>query len=447
MMQGLYIFITIGLIFLNAFFVAAEFGMVKLRHTRVQAIKERYGVRGRILAEIHQHLDTYISACQVGITLASLALGWVGEPAFAKLLEPVFELLKLHSFEVTEIIAFSTAFMLLSFLHLLVGDLMPKTFAIRQSEFISIWTAVPLYIFYWLMFPIIWILSACVKVLLKFTGLDATHREEHFFSTEEIKLILSSSHLHGTLSKEEIGILEHTLDFSDLKVAEVMRPKKEMVLLNIQEPIGEALASVIKHQFSRYPIYDEVTDQIIGIVHVKDLFSGLLQNGQIQSLLDFLRPVLKVSHQLSALELLRKLRKGMPHFALVYDRRNTLIGFVTLDNLLHVLIGRVKDEFHKTQNDWTVNPDGTLLVKGECSIYSLETALNHNITLSGDEKEVHTLNGLIIARIGKIPEEGDRIEFKEFDAIIEKVQETSILQAKIIPRNLLMSEEKSGTHY
>src|SRR3990167_4946645 len=161
------------LVLLNAFFVAAEFGMVKLRHTRMAVIQEEYPWRGSILAKVHNELDAYLSACQLGITLASLGLGWIGEPAFSALLEPAFSFLGFN-LKFVEIISFLIAFSLLSFLHIVIGELMPKSLAIRQSEQISLWTAIPLYAFYWLMYPVIWVLNSCSNLLLKWLKLDET---------------------------------------------------------------------------------------------------------------------------------------------------------------------------------------------------------------------------------------------------------------------------------
>lgn len=440
MTQFFLVVFAILLALMNAVFVAAEFGMVKLRNTRVQAIKEQYGIRGRILAQIHQHLDAYLSACQLGITLASLGLGWIGEPAFAYLLEPIFAFGEIINPEMVRIISFVVAFSLISFLHIVVGELMPKSMAIRQSEKVSLWTAVPIYIFYWIMYPAIWLLNTCSNKLLKLTHLDVTHHGEHFYSTEEIKLILSASHLHGELTKEEIEILEHTLDFADLRVTEIMRPRKEMIVLRLHDPISVSLDKIVEHRFSRYPVCEKNHNKILGIIHVKDLFANFYQHKQIKNLKSCMRPIIKVSDRLLAIDLLRKFREGMSHFALVYDQRHILIGFVTLDNLLHILIGKIKDEFHKTQDDWVKNPDGSILVRGDCSIYALETALGYDIELQGEEAEVNTLNGLILVHLGSLPKEGDKIQFKEFDVIIEKMQETRILYAKIIPK--LASENR-----
>ncbi len=434
MYNVLFLILAIILVLLNAFFVAAEFSMVKLRTTRIQAIKEEYGVRGRILEQVHNQLDAYLSACQLGITLASLGLGWIGEPAFAQLLVPFFSILGIDSTKLLAVSAFFVAFFIISFLHIVFGELMPKSLAIRQAEFISIWTAIPLYAFYWLMFPAIWLLNTCSNFFLTILGLDITHHNEGFYTSDELKLILSGSHLHGDLEKEERDILEHTLDLAELSVTEVMRSTDEMVLLDINEPFPSLSDKILKNRYSRYPVYDAETKSVVGVIHVKDLFADLLHKKEINNLAPYIRPILKVSHKLPAMDLLRKFRSGMPHFALVYKNKDSMLGFVTLDNLLHVLIGRIKDEFHKTHDDWVKHSDGTIITKGDCSIYSLERALECDITVTPDEEDLNTLYGLIITRNGKLPSEGETIHFDEFDALIQKIQDSFVTRVKIFPK-------------
>jgi len=246
------ILIACLLLFINAFFVAAEFRMVKLRHTQVIRLQEIYGIQGHILSKIHKQLDSYLSACQLGITLSSLGLGWIGEPAFAYLLEPLIQLSGITSPPAIKIIAFATAFSFLSFLHIVVGELMPKSLAIRQPESVSLWTSLPLYGFYWFMFPVIWLLNHCSNFMLNISGLGAIHHGQHFYSTEEIKLILTASHLHGELTQEETKIIKHILDFADLSVTEIMRPKEEIIMIGINEPISQSLKKIIKYRYSRY---------------------------------------------------------------------------------------------------------------------------------------------------------------------------------------------------
>jgi CBS domain containing-hemolysin-like protein len=283
------------------------------------------------------------------------------------------------------------------------------------------------------MYPGIWILNTCSNFLLNLFGLGVSHAGESFYSTDEIKLILSASHTHGELTGAETEIIKHTMEFADLDVTEVMRPRDEIIMLNMNNSIDTLMKIIIENRYSRYPVYDPNKKEIIGIVHVKDLFAALYQNKELTSLKPFLRPVLNVPYSLRAINLLQKFREGMSHFALIYKGKENLLGFVTLDNLLHVLLGRIKDEFHKTQDDWIKNPDNTYTVKGGCSIYSLEQALDKSITLTPDEEELDTVAGLIMARVGTLPKVGDVISFNEFDVVIEKVQGSYIRQMKIIP--------------
>ena len=427
------VLLALSLVLLNAFFVAAEFGMVKLRATRVESIKNKYGLRGNILFHVHQHLDAYLSTCQLGITFASLGLGWIGEPAFAHLIEPCLNFIGIDSPQLTVLIAFFLAFSFISFLHIVVGELMPKSLAIRQSERVSLWTALPLYGFYWLMYPAIWLLNACSNFFLKILNLDSVHAGEQFHSTNEIKLLLNASHLHGELTEEEVEIIEHTLDLAALKVTEVMRFKEEMVMINISNPINEIMDIIMEHRYSRYPIYDPDKKDIIGIIHVKDILPILYHKAEIKDLELLLRPVLKVSRSLPALDLLRKFREGMPHFALVYSGKDNILGFVTLDTLLQVLIGRIKDEFHRTKVDWLLNKDGSITASGNCSIYSLEQALDREIDV---EDDIDVLNGLFLQRLSYVPKEGEHIVFPEFDAEIEKVKASKILKVRIYPKKM-----------
>lgn len=423
------IFIAFLLVLLNAFFVAAEFGIVKLRQTQIQVLEELYGFRGQILAEIHKQLDSYLSACQLGITLASLGLGWIGEPAVANVMEPIFVWLGIESPHLIKVISFVTAFTLLSFIHIVVGELMPKSLAIRQPESISLWTAIPLYAFFWIFYPAIWLLNACSNHMLRIAKLDKVQHGEHYYSTDEIKLILTSSHLHGELSEDETGIIEHALDLAELEVTEVMRPRDELVALDISHSIPRLMKTIIQHQYSRYPVYKRNKHNIIGILHSKDLFKTLYLEKEIKDLKPMIRPILTVPHQLPAMNLLRKFRAGI-HFAIVYKDKKTPIGFVTLDNLLHVLLGRIKDEFHKTKVDWVKNSDGTYTVGGDCSIYSLERALDLDIELEDDS--INTITGLIFQKLGAFPKEGDRIEFEDFDVVIEKIDGAKIESVRII---------------
>jgi len=414
------------LVILNGFFVAAEFALVKLRQTRVKAISKVYGFRGKILAKVHAQLDVYLSACQLGITLASLGLGWVGEPAFAGLLEPVFAYLGIKSLELIHGVSFVSAFLTISYLHIVLGELAPKSFSIRQPEFVSVWTSVPLYLFYWVMYPIIWVLNNSANFVLKSLGLGDTNHHDAYYSPDELKLILKSSRASDSLSRDEWNILAHTLDFSDLEVSDLMRPINEVVTLSASNTFQRNLDIIDQHRYSRYP-YLDVDGDVEGIIHLKDLFIAKYSDEAPPNLSEFVRPVQHVQPNMPAMELFRRFRKGAVHFATIGYKGQSLVGFVTLDNMLGALVGEIRDEFRQSQNDWTKLEDGSLLGKGSLPIFTLERALD--VVIENDE--VDSVGGLVMWKLGDLPKEGDKIAFDQFDVVVKKMNGPRIVLIRV----------------
>jgi len=228
----LLVLLALFLVALNGFFVAAEFGIVTLRRTRIRAIAKTQGLRGRILAKVHGQLDAYLSACQLGITLASLGLGWVGEPAFAGLLEPLFGAIGVTSQELIHGVSFVVAFSVISFLHIVVGELAPKSMAIRNPEAVGLWSAIPLYGFYWTMYPAIYLLNASANWVLRLAGLSGKGGHDAHYSSEELKLILRTSQPGEKFTRDERNILAQSLDFEQMTVSDLMRPINEVIALH-----------------------------------------------------------------------------------------------------------------------------------------------------------------------------------------------------------------------
>lgn len=425
----LYMLLAVGLVLLNGFFVAAEFGLVKLRQTRVKAIARAQGWRGRILQKVHRELDAYLSACQLGITLTSLGLGWIGEPAFADLLAPLLARIGVENAQAVHAIALSAAFCIISYLHIVVGELAPKSMAIRLTERIGLWTAAPLYAFYWLMYPAIWILNASSNWVLRRVGLDPAHQHDSHYSAEELKLILRASRADADFTAEEWRVLAHALDFRALEVADLMRPFAEAIALSAADPLAANLERIVQHRFSRYP-YLDAGGRVLGVVHLKDIFFAL-QKGELPGTLEpLVRPVLCVEPILSAAELFRRFRQGKPHFAIVAWNDDPPLGFITLDNLLGALVGEIRDEFKRAENDWRKLADGSLLGKGSLPIFTLERALGIDI----DEAGAGSIGGLILQRLGDLPVEAQRIPCERFDAVITKMHGPRIVQVRIYPR-------------
>ncbi|WP_027816920.1 hemolysin family protein [Paraburkholderia bannensis] len=474
------------LVALNGFFVAAEFGLVKLRATRVQSLAAAHGLRGRLLAKVHGQLDAYLSACQLGITLASLGLGWIGEPAFAQLLEPVFDLVGVKSPELIHAISLVFAFTAISFLHIVVGELAPKSLAIREAEKISLWAATPLYGFYWTMYPAIWLLNSSANAVLRLAGLSADHGSEAHYSTEELKLILRSRraaaaaeaeaqaalHAHAdtgahegaqgraarrrpareaaaslaqgaagsasALSVDEWNTLAHSLDFSRLTVSDLMRPAHEMVGLRRDLSLRENMQIVARHRFSRYPLFEDASgEHVAGLIHLKDLLLAREAGHTLDDLGKFVRPVQYVKPETPALALFRRFRKGAPHFALVGRKGMRPSGFLTLDNLLGALVGQIHDEFHQADTDWTRMDDGTLMGRGSLPVVSLEQALGIDI----DEGRAESVGGLVIHALNDLPTEGQRVSFDRFDIVVKKMKGPRIVLVRIYPKDL---EDEGG---
>ncbi|MBV2234849.1 MAG: hemolysin family protein [Sterolibacterium sp.] len=427
----LFIIVALLLVLLNGFFVAAEFGLVKLRQTRVKAIAKMHGWRGRILARVHQDLDAYLSACQLGITLASLGLGWVGEPAFADLLNPLLAAIGIDNPQLVHGIAFATAFFIISYLHIVIGELAPKSLAIRRAETIGLWTAPPLYAFYWLMYPAIWALNHSANWILRLARLDVAQGHDSHYSAEELKLILRSSRASQDFTSDEWRVLAQSLDFRGLNVADLMRPFQEAVTLHEDDSLTDNLEKISRHRYSRYP-YLDAQEHIKGVLHLKDIFLALQKDPALASLDKLVRPVEVVSPQLPATALFRRFQRGAPHFAVVAHKDVRPLGFITLDNLLGALVGEIRDEFRQTHNEWFRLDDGSLIGKGSLPIFSLERTLGIDIAESG----VDSIGGLIMQKLENLPEEGQRIEFPHFSTVVKKMSGPKIVLVRIIPHRL-----------
>lgn len=414
------------LVLLNGFFVAAEFALVKLRITQAEALAEDHGLPGRVLKTVRTHLETYLSACQLGITLASLALGWIGEPAFAELIKPVLVGLGIASPKLIHDIAFAFAFGAISFLHIVLGELAPKSMAIRRPESLSLWTALPLYLFYWLMFPFIWVLNVSANATLRIIGVPAGDGTEDAHSLDEIKKVLVASHRHGELNQHEAEALSRALDLPELEVGDFMRPARDLLMLDVDEPIETLLATIDDARYSRYPVYAGERQNVLGIVHVKDLFSMLRQHKPID-LRTLLRPVIRIHRDRPGTELFEQLKLGATRFALIEDDAGTLVGFATLMHVLETLHGQMQDEFPHRKDEWLEVADGVYEGSGSMPIYSLERMLD--ILIEADQ--VDSVGGMVIAKLGQIPVKGDHADFDDFSIQILEMEQARVLKVRV----------------
>lgn len=437
MQNVLFVVLALVLVALNGFFVAAEFGIVTLRKTRVRAIAKTGGLRGRILYKVHSQLDAYLSACQLGITLASLGLGWVGEPAFARILEPLFALAGVTNEQLIHGVSFVIAFGVISFLHIVVGELAPKSLAIRIPEKVGLWSALPLYGFYWAMYPAIWLLNASANLVLRIADLSGAGGHETHYSNEELKMILrTGTSMPGEkFTHDERHILAQSLEFSQHSVADLMRPINEVSALYASRSLEDNLDTMRRNRFSRYPYFDEEGEEVLGVIHLKDLFFAEQAGKDTTDLTEYLRPVEMISARTPAIELFRRFRTGAPHFALIGEKGKRPVGFITLDNLLGAIVGEIRDEFRLNENDWLKQGDGTYIGKASLPIVSLERVLGIDIDNEAmGLDEVESVGGLLMAKLGDIPKQGQRIEFPKFDVVVKKTNGPRILLVKVIPQ-------------
>ncbi len=427
------------LILINGFFVAAEFALVRLRSTQVRALVQEHAWRGRVLRRIHRHLDIYLSATQLGITLASLALGWIGEPAVARLLRPAFRAWGIQSATAQESTSFAVAFVLVAFATIILGELAPKSLAIRKAESVSLWTALPLYAFHWLLYPAIALLNGSTRVLLRLFGmrLNAEHGDAPH-TRDELAMILALSQAQGTLGARTGDILERALDFHELSAGDLARPAADMICLMDQPDPAEIRRTLLRYRYTRYPLCAGDRQHVRGLVHVKDLLPLLWHADAAIDLHRIARPLPAVPRDLPAMELLAHFRSGQPHFALVVDELGTITGFVTLDHVLEALLGKIPDEFRHRHRDWQEQEDGSWIGSGSLSIYSLEQVLDRDIDEAGD---ADSIGGLLMQRLDRLPEQGERVGFRDFDVLVLQRDGPRIASLQVFPHPAADSDE------
>ncbi|MGG5871466.1 hemolysin family protein [Pseudomonas peli] len=427
---GLVLF-ALFLVLLNGFFVAAEFAIVKLRATKVDALAEKNGWRGHILRTVHNQLDAYLSACQLGITLASLGLGWVGEPAFAHLLEPLLAGIGIESPKLIHGIAFFTAFFIISYLHIVVGELAPKSWAIRKPELLSLWTAAPLYMFYWAMYPAIFLLNASANAILRVAGQgEPGPHHEHHYSRDELKLILHSSRASDP-SDQDMRVLASAVELGELEVVDWANSREDLVSLPLTAALDEVFSVFRRHKYSRYPIYDDTSGEYVGVLHIKDLLLHLSLLEMLPSALklaELMHPIERVGRHMPLSSLLEQFRIGGSHFALVEEADGKVIGYLTMEDVLEALVGDIQDEHRKAERGILAYQPGKLLVRGDTPLAKVERLLGVDL----DHVEAETLAGLIYDTLKRMPEEEEVLEVDGLRIIVKKMKGPKIVLAKVL---------------
>ncbi|QDT03163.1 Hemolysin C [Rubripirellula lacrimiformis] len=402
----IYLGAAVLLIILNGFFVAAEFSLVKVRISRIEQLARDGKMFAGTAKWLAKRLDESLSACQLGITMASLALGWVGEPAFARLVEPVLAWGGVTDPRVMHVLGFTLAFSVITGLHLVVGEQFPKIFAIRRPEQMLLWCAVPLKFFYVILFPFLTVLNVVTSFLLRMVGIKGAADHDGANTEEEIRALLREAHVHGNLSRNEHSLINNVFEFDDMIVRRVMLPRGDVVFFDINEPVANLRELVRQTMHTRYPVCDRSLDKVIGVIHIKDLLviPADVEDFDLRSIV---RPPKKVHETMPISHVLRHFQATHQLMAFVIDEYGTITGMVTLENVLEKIVGEVDDEFDNADPNVVPAGSGEYIVNGLTGLDEVRRKLS--IPLD-ESDEADTVSGLLMDVKQKILSQGDRVK-------------------------------------
>jgi len=414
----------------NAFYVAAEFALVKSRGFRINTLAEENRFGARLVKRILQNLEAYLACCQLGITMASLGLGWVGEPTVHALLTPALSPLGMSD-SALHFTSFLVGFLVFSSLHIVVGEQVPKTLAIRQPEPVSLWVAYPLYVSFVLFYPLNWMLNMSSRSILKALGIKEAPQHE-ILSDVEIEGLVEASAEHGKMPMGQAEYIHNVFRFGDLEVSDVMVHRTEMVTINADNPIEEIVSAVLAAQYTRIPLWRDAPENIIGILHAKDLLRAIQAAHGDLSKIDvaaLARPPWFVPDIRPISEQLKAFRRRKTHFALVVDEYGEVMGLVTLEDVLEEIVGDISDEHDIAVAGATRQIDGSVIVDGAVPIRDLNRLMDWNLP----DEEVTTIAGLVIHGARAIPEAGQSFTFHDFRFRVLKKERNRITSLHVTP--------------
>jgi putative hemolysin len=384
------------LILLNAFFVAAEYGLVTARRTRIVELHHQGNRRARDVLRITGDPPRFISAMQLGVTLTSLGIGAVGEHALSE---------AFGTFMAT-VLAVLLAYLILTFLHVVIGELVPKGIALGHSESTALAVAVPVRTFFIVFKPLIWVLQRATEVVLRWLGLQPPGAEDSVHSEAELRMLVSQSTEHGEIEQQEQEMLYKVFDFADKEVADVMVPRPEVVALSIDLPPERCLEAVMDSPYTRYPVYRESLDNVVGILHVRDLFGALRDRGMHEvTIEDIVRPAHIVPETKDLAALLTEFRRTNQHMAIVVDEYGDMEGIATLEDLLEEIVGEIEDEFDLPDESIEQVDEDTIKIDGTFPIDDF----NERFRTDLPQEDYHTVAGFVFGLLGRQPEVGDDV--------------------------------------
>lgn len=419
---------VVVLVALNGFFVAAEFSLVKVRDTQLSPLINHGHRRAKVADYILQRLDAFLSAAQLGITLASLGLGWIGEPVFTALLQPVFGWLNIESAEARHLLAFGVGFSVITFLHISAGEQAPKWLAIQKPLPTTLWISYPMLWFYRASYPFVVVLNSFSQWLLRQVGLSIASETERVHSEEELRLLLAATGKRTGGTPLRRMILLNALDLRQRLVRDVMRPRQEIVALNTEASIAECLDVAEKTRYSRFPLCKTGDlDQTLGVIHIKDLYAMRLKAHSGKDLLPAARKLIYIPETARMEKLLQLFLERKLHLAIVVDEYGATVGMVTLENILEELVGQIQDEFDQEKPLLVRTSDSTWDLNGSLPLHELEELVGESL----HEEGITTVSGWMTQRLGGFPKQSDTVALSGFDLRVEEMTGMRVARIKL----------------
>jgi len=427
--------VILGLVVLNAFFVASEFAIVKVRGSQLDALEDEGNVRAVFAKHVRSHLDAYLSATQLGITLASLALGWIGEQFLAHLLEPAFVLANIHSHALVSTIAITLAFLGITFLHIVFGELAPKYIAIGNPLSVSLALARPLGAFYILFKPAIWILNKSSNFFLqKLLRIKPVAGPELAHSEEELRLILDESEKSDEVSELGRDLLVNALDLRRRVVRDIMTPRGEVVFLDLEEDFEQNLKKAFESRHTRFPLCRGHLDNAVGLIHIKELMP--MMRDPHPDLMRIKREITPVPEMMSLEKLLNLFLTKHAHLALVVDEYGGTVGMVTLENVLEEIVGDIQDEFDSEKAEFRKINENEFSVDGALGLYELRDLAG----LELESADVSTIGGYVTHLLGHLPKQGEQVRINDYLVTISQTDGRRVGQLHFRKENPLAAD-------
>ena len=392
--------LVIFLIAMNGFFVAAEFACVKIRPSRLETLIQEGSRQAKYAKKLTDHLDASLSVTQLGITLASLGLGWVGEPAVATLILPITHAIGLDDV-IGHTISLALAFSIITGLHIVLGELTPKTMAIQNVEKIMLSVALPMLVFHRVMYPFVWLLNHVANWVAHRMGFHTASEGDDAHTEEEIRLLMEESHRQGLIDDTEVDFVDNVFDFTDLNVREIMTPRTDMVCLYLEDTMDENLHTILEEQLTRYPICHQDKDHIVGFLHVKDLMR-VMAEGRKPNLRRLARKALIVPESMDVSVLLKTMQKQRSQMAIVVDEYGGTAGMVTIEDIVEEIVGDIQDEFDEERPTAERRGKRIFSVDAKMLLEELEDILEIDI----EDEDVDTVGGWLYDQIGQTPRVG-----------------------------------------